>query len=87
MELAEAKSKACSLIPASLSKRENIPSLDTVWSGMANVGKSYKISSIMIPISLPLKKFRPHLHVPFGLVQKKFKDFATATAEFIFLTF
>ena len=75
----EAQAKARSLMPSSPSKPPTIPSLDTVRAGV-NTGKSQGQLDHNTRIVNPQEW--PHLHVPFGLSRKKFKDLSTS--EFVY---
>ena len=67
----EAQSRACDLVfSSSLTKPQGIPSLDTVRTGVNN-SKSQGQLNHNTRIINPQEW--PHLHVPFGLSQKKFK--------------
>ena len=76
----EAQSRALDLVSSSSStKPQAIPSLDTVRAGVNN-GKSQGQLDHNTRIVNPQEW--PHLHVPFGLSRKKFKDLSTA--EFVY---
>ena len=75
----EAQAKAQSLSSPSSVKPAAIPSLDTVRSGH-NAGKSQGQLDHNTRITNPQEW--PHLHVPFGLARKKFKDLTTS--EFVY---
>ena len=77
----EAQSRARDLVSSSptANKPRNIPSLDTVRGGV-NSGKSQGQLDHNTRIVNPQEW--PHLHVPFGLSRKKFKDLSTA--EFVY---
>ena len=75
----EAQAKARSLSSPSSVKPAAIPSLDTVRSGH-NAGKSQGQLDHNTRITNPQEW--PHLHVPFGLARKKFKDLTTS--EFVY---
>ena len=77
----EAQSRARELVSSSpaANKPRNIPSLETVRGGV-NSGKSQGQLDHNTRIVNPQEW--PHLHVPFGLSRKKFKDLSTA--EFVY---
>ena len=75
----EAQAKARSLSSPGKSKPVTIPSLDTVRTGN-NAGKSQGQLDHNTRILNPQEW--PHLHVPFGLSRKRFKDLSTA--EFVY---
>ena len=75
----EAQAKARSLSSPSILKPAAIPSLDTVRSEQ-NAGKSQGQLDHNTLNTNPQKW--PHLHVPFGLARKKFKDLTTS--EFVY---
>ena len=75
----EAQAKARSLSSPGSVKPAAIPSLDTVRSGH-NAGKSEGQLDHNTRITNPQEW--PHLHVPFGLARKKFKDLTTS--EFVY---
>ena len=75
----EAQAKARSLSSPTSVKPAAIPSLDTVRSGQ-NAGKSQGQLDHNTRITNPQEW--PHLHVPFGLATKKFKDLTTS--EFVY---
>ena len=77
----EAQSRARDLVSSSpaANKPPNIPSLETVCGGV-NSGKSQGQLDHNTCIVNPQEW--PHLHVPFGLSRKKFKDLSTA--EFVY---
>ena len=77
----EAQSRARELVSSSpaANKPRNIPSLETVRGGV-NSGKSEGQLDHNTRIVNPQEW--PHLHVPFGLSRKKFKDLSTA--EFVY---
>lgn len=75
----EAQAKARSLSSPGSGKPADIPSLETVRSG-TNSGKSQGQLDHNTRITKPQEW--PHLHVPFGLARKKFKDLTTS--EFVY---
>ena len=77
----EAQSRARDLVSSSpaANKPPNIPSLENVRGGV-NSGKSQGQLDHNTRIVNPQEW--PHLHVPFGLSRKKFKDLSTA--EFVY---
>ena len=75
----EAQSRARDLVSTTTTKPQTVPSLDAVRSG-SNNGKSQGQLDHNTRISNPQEW--PHLHVPFGLSRKKFKDLSTA--EFVY---
>lgn len=75
----EDQAKARSLSSPGKSKPATIPSLDTVRTGN-NAGKSQGQLDHNTRILNPQEW--PHLHVPFGLSRKRFKDLSTA--EFVY---
>lgn len=75
----EAQSRARDLVTTTTTKPQSVPSLDTVRAG-SNSGKSQGQLDHNTRITNPQEW--PHLHVPFGLSRKKFKDLSTA--EFVY---
>ena len=78
----EAQAKARSLSSPSILKPAAIPSLDTVRSGQ-NAGKSQGQLDHNTLNTNPQEW--PHLHVPFGLARKKFKDLTTSEFAYGYL--
>ena len=67
------------MVSTTSTKQQTVPSLDTVRLG-SNNGKSQGQLVHNTRITNPQEW--PHLHVPFGLLRKKFKDLSTA--EFVY---
>ena len=75
----ELEAQARANTDSSLLKPESVPSLSTVRQS-PNTGKSLGQLDYNVRIVAP--KEWPHLHVPFGLAKKKFKDLSLA--EFVY---